>query len=178
MQLFRVAGDASEECKTYVTNHMTEVISATNALIASSTRESEVNSLTDPAFFKHRKFPIEYVHGAILEHWDTIKDSNKTLFVVITSLKHGIKTIKRKPVAPPPQEVANAPGESANPNKKRRVSKKLAAEEVEAAVESMSTRACAMIANLCGVIENLKTELSCARKELTRSRSEDTESDA
>jgi len=176
MQLFRVAGDASEECKTYVTNHMTEVISATNALIASSTRESEVNSLTDPAFFKHRKYPIEYVHGAILEHWDTIKDSNKTLFVVITSLKHGLKTLKRKPVAPPPQEVANAAGEAANSSKKRRVSKKFAAEEVEAAVESVSTRACAMIANLCGVIESLKSELSSARKEL--SRSQDTESES
>ena len=176
MQLFRVAGDASEECKTYVTNHMTEVISATNALIASSTRESEVNSLTDPAFFKHRKYPIEYVHGAILEHWDTIKDSNKTLFVVITSLKHGLKTLKRKPVAPPPQEVANAAGDAANSSKKRRVSKKFAAEEVEAAVESVSTRACAMIANLCGVIESLKSELSSARKEL--SRSQDTESES
>jgi len=175
MQLFRVAGDASEDCKTYVSSHMTEVINATNALIAASSRESEVNSLTDPAFFKHRKFPIEYVHGALLEHWDTIKDSNKTLYVVITSLKHGLKAVKRKPVAPPPPEVANAQGESANPSKKRRVSKKLVAEEVEAAVEGVTTRACAMIANLCGVIETLKTELSCARKEL--SRSQDTESD-
>ena len=175
VQIFKVAEDASDECKKYAESHMSEIVKAANDAIASSTRESEVNSLTDPAFFKLRKEPIEHVHKSLMEQWDTIKGGDKAFFVFISSLKNGIKTVKRKrvePVAPSPKAPAAAPGAAAGATavKKRRTVKQLAATEVEAVFDRVTARSTLTIANLCGLVGRLQSELAETKKELVEAR--------
>lgn len=172
VQIFKVADDASEQCKKYAESHMSEIVKAANDAIASSTRESEVNSLTDPAFFKLRKEPIEHVHKSLMEQWDTIKGGDKAFFVFISSLKNGIKTVKRKRVEPVVASVKAPPAAAGAPAaaKKRRAVKQLAASEVEAVFDRVTSRSTLTIANLCGLVGRLQSELAEAKKELVEAR--------
>jgi hypothetical protein len=178
VQVFQVADNADDECKQYAESHRDEVIKAVNDAISATQRESQVDSLTDPAFFKLRKEPIEHVHKALMDNWDTIKGSDKALFVFISSLKNGIKTIKRKKIKLIKKECgADATleaGEEAasGASKRRRVAgrKMLSASDVEAIVERVTARSAITIANLCGVVERMQTELLACRKELDAAR--------
>jgi hypothetical protein len=166
VQILRVGEGAGDESNEYVKNNMRKVFEAVNEVIAASSRESEVNSLTNPAFFKMRKEPIENVHAALLEHWDAIRASDKAFFIFIASLKHGVKTLKR-----PRDEGSVAHGvTSSAAAKRRRARKLLPVSEVEQVFERVVCRSTSTVASLSGVIDRLKQELVDARKELAELR--------
>lgn len=168
-QLLKLSEDAADDLKHYVEHNMREVFQAINAVIAASPRESTVNSLTDPAFFKMRKEPIESVHQALLKNWDAIKGGKKAFFVFIASLKSGIKTIKRS--STDHTTPSSNAGESAAKRKRSSV-KKLAVHEVEEIIDKMVSRSTSTIARLCGTIDHLKREVEELRTELAESRVE------
>ena len=117
--MFKVGQKAEEASKDFVRDNLRALMDAVNDVIKRTERTSEVNSLTDPAFFKQRKEPIENVHSSFLEHWDDIKGKDKAFFVFINSLKNGIKTVKRPRPEPVKGDEETKTASSGKVSKKR-----------------------------------------------------------
>lgn len=173
--------DVGDDTKQYISKNMHPLFDAANTIIASAERVSEVKSLTDPTHFNLRKQPIENVHSFLLSAWDTLKTDNKGFYVFISSLKHGVKTVKRqredqenedpaKESVAAPEDIDGAPsGDLAN-KKSRKKARKPTASGPEQAVERAMARCAPAIERMCSTVEKLRRELEQACEDLKSAR--------